>query len=396
MLSVGWLTELGCSRVEAAQFENPEGFRPVALGFAASIFSLVPEWVFDSFLRSTKRTPSKRKDAFQKESEELLKNMGMDPSEEGGRRRTRASTRGVNSTPTAPATPPAKKSRTAATPKRGRGKKDDDDEEKSPDAEAKTPKKRGRPMKEKEDAEDKEDEHEQETNKDEDSKDATVDAKKDEEAKLEVGEKSDETDKKEQDKVDAVVNSTEKQKEEKPEKSVPEKMDVDVEDVVKEKENKNESSVEEKKDPKPEEPTTTTTPVKESTPAASVAVDVTEPVKEKAVEEPSKPAETPAVVTPAEEAKETSAPAPAESAPVQVEGNGSSTHEPEESEVEAVEQVAIVKESVKANDVCSTESTNKTNDVAAVENNVDETKLETNEPKIIPAEPTSVEPTAAQ
>ncbi|KFB45848.1 hypothetical protein ZHAS_00013803 [Anopheles sinensis] len=73
----------------------------------------------------TKRTPKRKADAFQKESEELLKTLGVTVDMEDGRRRTRSSARGGGpATPTTtPATPPAKRARGGAqTPSSKRGK----------------------------------------------------------------------------------------------------------------------------------------------------------------------------------------------------------------------------------------------------------------------------------
>lgn len=93
----------------------------------------------------TKRTPKRKADAFQKESEELLKNLGVSVDMEDGRRRTRSSARGVTATPpTTPATPPAKRARgSSTTPKRGRGHPEDDDREAEGQELMSTPKKRG-------------------------------------------------------------------------------------------------------------------------------------------------------------------------------------------------------------------------------------------------------------
>ncbi|XP_052869968.1 nucleolar protein dao-5 [Anopheles cruzii] len=64
----------------------------------------------------TKRTPKRKAEAFQKESEALLKNLGVTVDLDDGRRRTRSSSRAVTATPpTTPATPPAKRARGAAT-----------------------------------------------------------------------------------------------------------------------------------------------------------------------------------------------------------------------------------------------------------------------------------------
>lgn len=90
----------------------------------------------------TKRTPKRKADAFQKESEELLKNLGVSMDMEDGRRRTRSSARGgATATPTStPTTPPAKRARGAAnTPKRG----EKPSEEVTTSSTATTPRKRG-------------------------------------------------------------------------------------------------------------------------------------------------------------------------------------------------------------------------------------------------------------
>ncbi|XP_058062580.1 neurofilament heavy polypeptide-like isoform X2 [Anopheles bellator] len=68
------------------------------------------------YKRVTKRTPKRKAEAFQKESEALLKNLGVTVDLDDGRRRTRSSSRAVTATPpTTPATPPAKRARGAAT-----------------------------------------------------------------------------------------------------------------------------------------------------------------------------------------------------------------------------------------------------------------------------------------
>ncbi|XP_053680009.1 nucleolin-like, partial [Anopheles nili] len=90
----------------------------------------------------TKRTPKRKADAFQKESEELLKTLGVSVDMEDGRRRTRSSARGggVVATPVTPATPPAKRARgTTTTPKRGQ----EAEAATTPNSKTATPKKRG-------------------------------------------------------------------------------------------------------------------------------------------------------------------------------------------------------------------------------------------------------------
>lgn len=83
---------------------------------------------FFFYFSQVKRTPSKRMsyiERAQKESEELIKNMGGS-LEEGGRR-TRSSTRGTPTRATVTTPPPAKRSRAspasgASTPTRARGR----------------------------------------------------------------------------------------------------------------------------------------------------------------------------------------------------------------------------------------------------------------------------------
>uniref|UniRef100_A0A182QEQ8 Uncharacterized protein n=1 Tax=Anopheles farauti TaxID=69004 RepID=A0A182QEQ8_9DIPT len=90
----------------------------------------------------TKRTPKRKANAFQKESEELLKNLGVSMDLEDGRRRTRSSARGSTTTTptTTPATPPAKRARGgSSTPKRG----EKPTEDVTTPSKAATPKKRG-------------------------------------------------------------------------------------------------------------------------------------------------------------------------------------------------------------------------------------------------------------
>lgn len=96
----------------------------------------------------TKRTPSKRMSIIeraQRESEELIKNMGGSLDVEGGRR-TRSSARGANAPSTPSTPPPAKKARTTTTtPRRGRQKKNEllevNNEEKIIEKEETSPKK---------------------------------------------------------------------------------------------------------------------------------------------------------------------------------------------------------------------------------------------------------------
>lgn len=136
-------------------------------------------FLFYFLLIQVKRTPSKRMsyiERAQKESEELVKNMGGSLEIEGGRR-TRSSTRGTPTRAVATSTPPpAKKARTspasgASTPTRprGRGRKIDTSEDGVEEEETKpTPSKKNTPAKGKKsaakqvaDEEDEEDEEEE-------------------------------------------------------------------------------------------------------------------------------------------------------------------------------------------------------------------------------------------
>ncbi|XP_058118816.1 uncharacterized protein LOC131284958 [Anopheles ziemanni] len=344
----------------------------------------------------TKRTPKRKADAFQKESEELLKTLGVTVDMEDGRRRTRSSARGGGpATPTAtPATPPAKRARGGAqtpTSKRGKPTEEVVPGEESHNTDKGTPKKRTHVEPKKLDLTDK-NEASSKDDKDQPEVDGTETSTavaKDADSEKEV------TKDKEAESVKDEADSTKDAAE------VKQQEPAKTEDAQKETTTvtgeKNDSGVEEIKSDS------------SKTPDTPMEVDVQEDKPPAVVADEAKPTND---VKPTDEEK--TAVQESEQLPPSVDETGSSAKEenvgksaesngtPEvkdvtsETETEVVQATDVLKESAPTQEAEKTPSSVSVNDVvSAAQNNANEKDSPTVESKIVTNDTAAVEPATA-
>lgn len=340
----------------------------------------------------TKKTPKRKADAFQKESEELLKTLGVTVDMEDGRRRTRSSARGGGpATPTTtPATPPAKRARGGTqTPSSKRGKLAEEavSGEESHNTDKGTPKKRTHAEPKKLDLTDKN----ESSKNDEDQPDvegteaATAVAKDADKEKEVVKDVEAEPVK---DEADSTKDAVEVKQQE----------SAKTEDVPKETttatEEKNDSAVEESKTDSSKTPETPMeVDVQDDKPAAVVADEVqpTNEVKptdeEKTSAQESEP-QPHSVNETGSSAKEETVEQPAES-------NGAPEAK-SDAAVEVVQAADVLKESAPTQEAEKTPSSVTANDVvSAAQNNAEEKDSPNVESKIVTNDTAAVEPATA-